>query len=82
MKHITQQQADYIRAHVNDRPRVKVARDAGVSLDTVYRIVRETLRRVPPLQERGHQRQRLVREVRNAHALRKRMYYNQAKKGK
>lgn len=41
MKHITQQQADYIRAHVNDRPRVKVARDAGVSLDTVYRIVRE-----------------------------------------
>ena len=40
-KPITQQQADYIRAHVNDRPRVKVARDAGVSLDTVYRIVRE-----------------------------------------
>ena len=40
-KPITQQQADYIRAHVNDRPRVKVARDAEVSLDTVYRIVRE-----------------------------------------
>ena len=41
MKPLTQQQVDYIRAHVNDRPRVKVARDAGVSLDTVYRIVRE-----------------------------------------
>ena len=40
-KPITQQQADYIRAHVNDRPRVKVARDAGVSLGTLYRIVRE-----------------------------------------
>ena len=40
-KPITQQQVDYIRAHVNDRPRVKVARDAGVSLSTVYRIVRE-----------------------------------------
>ena len=40
-KPLTQQQVDYIRAHVNDRPRVKVARDAGVSLSTVYRIVRE-----------------------------------------
>ena len=28
-------------AHINDRPRVKVARDAGVSLGTLYRIVRE-----------------------------------------
>ena len=41
MKHITQQQADYIRAHANDRPRVKVARDAGVSVSTLYRIVHE-----------------------------------------
>ena len=40
-KPITRQQADYIRAHVNDRPRVKVARDAGVSMCTLYRIVRE-----------------------------------------
>lgn len=40
-KPITQQQVDYVLAHINDRPRVKVARDAGVSLDTVYRIVRE-----------------------------------------
>lgn len=38
---ITQQQADYIRAHADDRPRTKVARDAGVSLATLYRIVRE-----------------------------------------
>ena len=40
-EHITQQQVDYIRAHVNDRPRTKVARDAGVSMCTLYRIVRE-----------------------------------------
>ena len=40
-KPITQQQVDYIRAHVNDRPRTKVARDAGVSMCTLYRIVRE-----------------------------------------
>ena len=38
---ITQAQVDYVLAHINDRPRVKVARDAGVSLDTLYRIVRE-----------------------------------------
>lgn len=40
-KPITQQQVDYIRAHANDRPRVKVARDAGVSVSTLYRIVHE-----------------------------------------
>ena len=40
-KPITQQQVDYVLAHINDRPRVKVARDAGVSLGTLYRIVRE-----------------------------------------
>lgn len=40
-KPITQQQVDYIRAHANDRPRVKVARDAGVSVGTLYRIVHE-----------------------------------------
>ena len=38
---ITQAQVDYVLAHINDRPRVKVARDAGVSLDTLYRIVRD-----------------------------------------
>ena len=40
-KPLTQQQVDYIRAHINDRPRTKVARDAGVSMTTLYRIVRE-----------------------------------------
>ena len=40
-KPLTQQQVDYIRAHANDRPRTKVARDAGVSMCTLYRIVRE-----------------------------------------
>ena len=40
-KPLTQQQVDYIRAHANDRPRTKVARDAGVSMSTLYRIVRE-----------------------------------------
>ena len=38
---ITQQQVDYIRAHVNDRPRIKVARDAGVSMSTLYCFVRK-----------------------------------------
>ena len=38
---ITQRQVDYIRAHINDRPRTKVARDAGVSMSALYRIVRE-----------------------------------------
>lgn len=38
---ITQAQVDYIRAHINDRPRTKVARDAGVSMCTLYRIVHE-----------------------------------------
>lgn len=38
---LPQWKTDYILAHVNDRPRAKVARDAGVSLNTVYRIVRE-----------------------------------------
>ena len=38
---ITQQQVDYIKAHINDRPRTKVARDAGVSMCTLYRVVRE-----------------------------------------
>ena len=38
---ITQQQVDYIRVHINARPRIKVARDAGVSMSTLYRIVHE-----------------------------------------
>lgn len=38
---ITREQEEYIKAHLNDRPRTQVARDAGVSLATVYRIVRE-----------------------------------------
>lgn len=40
-KPLTQRQVDYIKAHMNDRPRTKVARDAGVSMTTLYRIVRE-----------------------------------------
>lgn len=38
---ITQAQVDYVLAHINDRPRVKVAKAAGLSITTVYRIVRE-----------------------------------------
>lgn len=40
-KPITLQQADYIKAHINDRPRTKVARDAGVSMSTLYCFVRK-----------------------------------------
>lgn len=38
---MTNEQKAYITAHINDRPRVAVARAAGVSLAAVYRIVRE-----------------------------------------
>lgn len=38
---ITQAQVDYVLAHINDRPRCKVAKAAGLSITTVYRIVRE-----------------------------------------
>lgn len=38
---ITQAQVDYVLAHINDRPRRKVAEAAGLSITTVYRIVRE-----------------------------------------
>lgn len=37
---ITKEQYDYILAHINDRPRTRVSRDAGVSMATVYKIVR------------------------------------------
>jgi len=39
-KSITKEQENYILDHLNDRPRAKVARDAGVSVNTVYRYVR------------------------------------------
>lgn len=37
---ITAQQRQYILDHIDDRPRAAVARAAGVSIGTVYRIVR------------------------------------------
>jgi len=41
MKRIAEEQKAYIKAHLNDRPRMDVARAAGVSMAAVYRIVRE-----------------------------------------
>ena len=38
---ITQAQVDYVLAHINDRPRRKVAEAAGICMSTMYRIVRE-----------------------------------------
>ena len=38
---ITRWQRDYIIAHANDRPRTAVARAAGVSMTTVYSLVRK-----------------------------------------
>ena len=38
---ITEEQYDYILAHINDRPRRKVAEAAGISMSTMYHIVRE-----------------------------------------
>lgn len=40
-KKITPGQRAYILEHLNDRPRMEVARKAGVSVSTVYRLVRE-----------------------------------------
>lgn len=37
---ISPEQRDYILAHLNHRPRLAVAREAGVSVGTVYRLVR------------------------------------------
>lgn len=56
-------QEEYVTAHLDDRPRAAVARAAGVSVRTVYRIVREhggtLLRR---LSERDPRAVALVRE--------------------
>ncbi len=40
MKRMTDQQEAYILAHLNDRPRIRVAEAAGVSANTVYRLVK------------------------------------------
>lgn len=41
MAQLTEEQRNYIIDHINDRPRIAVARAAGVSLSAVYRIVHE-----------------------------------------
>lgn len=38
---ILQEKIDYVIAHINDRPRTKVARHVGISMSSLYRIVRE-----------------------------------------
>lgn len=38
---ITTQQVEFVIAHINDRPRTSVARKAGISMSSLYRIVRE-----------------------------------------
>jgi hypothetical protein len=38
---ITKEQKDYLITHLNDRPRRAVARAAGVSMDTMYKIVHQ-----------------------------------------
>lgn len=39
-RRIAQAQVDYVLAHINDRPRCKVAEAAGISMGALYRIVR------------------------------------------
>lgn len=36
-----QDKVDYIVRHINDRPRMRIAREAGVSMATLYRVIRE-----------------------------------------
>lgn len=38
---ISKEKIDYVIAHINDRPRTKVMKDAGVSNTMMYRLVRE-----------------------------------------
>ncbi len=40
-KQITSEQLEYVRLHVNDRPRVAVARAVGLSMSSLYRLVRQ-----------------------------------------
>lgn len=40
MAQLTEEQKDYIVAHINDRPRTAVAKAAGVSMTILYRVVR------------------------------------------
>ncbi|EJW98546.1 hypothetical protein EVA_13347 [gut metagenome] len=41
MKTINRETREYIIAHINDRPRIAIARKAGVSISTVYDIARK-----------------------------------------
>lgn len=38
-RRLTQEQIDYIKAHINDYPRKEVARKAGVMVNTLYRYI-------------------------------------------
>lgn len=40
MTRMTNEQRDFILEHINDRPRVRIARMAGVATSTVYKLVR------------------------------------------
>lgn len=37
---LTDEQREYVRRHINDRPRTEVARKAGIGITTLYRLVR------------------------------------------
>lgn len=41
MKEIPKETVDYVIAHINDRPRRKVAEQCGICISTLYRIIRE-----------------------------------------
>ena len=38
-RRLTQEQMDYIKAHINDYPRKEVAKAAGVTLHTLYKYI-------------------------------------------
>ena len=38
-RRLTKEQIDYIKVHINDYPRKKVAKAAGVTLHTLYKYI-------------------------------------------
>lgn len=54
MSKITEEQRQYILNHIDDYPRIKVAKDAGVSIRTMYRVIRAAGGKISPPQSEQH----------------------------
>lgn len=54
MSKITEEQRQYIIDHIDDYPRYKVAKDAGVNMRTMYRVIRAAGGKISPPQSEQH----------------------------